>query len=131
MVSSPGAVTTSKIASLNGAAWAALVAEMQQVAAITAAEIRTLSPDQIKAVGTNIKFLTDAALGALSGNSLGGNGQIYAITAEQIAALSPAQISVIAGIGNDTGIASLNMGAFASLNPAQIAVLTNAQKASL
>jgi hypothetical protein len=113
-----GAVTTSKIASLNVGTWAALVGNMQQVAAFTAAEIRTLSPDQIKALGANIKFLTDAALGALSGNSAGG------ITSEQITALSPAQISVIAGIGNDTGIASLNMGAFASLSPAQIAVLT-------
>ena len=126
-----GATTTSKLSNLNPGAWAALAGSTPQVAAITAPEIRTLSPEQIKVLGINIKSLTDAALGALSTNSNAGTGHIYAITVEQIAVLTPVQIGVIAAINNDAGIANLNMAAFSSLTAAQIGVLTSAQKAAL
>ena len=86
---------------------------------------------QIVALGTNVKFLTNAALGALTGNNSAASGQIAAITAAQIMTLSLEQIGVIAAAHGDTGVAQFNMGAFASLTPAQIAILTTSQKAKL
>jgi len=126
-----GATMTSKLADLNSGAWAALVQDSTQVAAITAAEVPTLSTDKITALGANIKFLSDGALGALSGNGNVVLGQIAAITAAQVTALSPHQVSIVAAINNDAGISFLNTQAFAALSAAQIAVLTVAQRASL
>jgi hypothetical protein len=138
-----GAVTTSQIYRLNSGAWASLVSDPIQVAAITPAEIATLTLNNssfITALGTNINFLSDAALGSLTGNTWGINngGQIQAISAAQVSALSPSQISIIAAINvtaaNATvysGIAFLNSGAFSTLSPTQISILTTTQKASL
>jgi hypothetical protein len=128
---------------LNSGTWATLVSDPNQVAAITPAEIATLTlnySSQITALGTNINTLSDAALGSLTANTWGINSgaQIQAISAAQVLALSPAQIGIIAGINVTTaggtvysGISYLNSGAFASLSPAQIAVLTPTEKASL
>src|SRR6185369_1837949 len=99
-----GATMTSKVSCLNDGAWAALVQDPAQVAAFTAPEIPTLQPAKIVALGTNIKSLSDAALGALTPNNSGTTGQIAALTAAQVMALSPQQIGVIAGIANNTGI---------------------------
>jgi len=125
-----GATTTSQISALNSGAWAALVSDSLQVAAISAAEIATLTDVQVAAIGVKFGSLSDAALGAFT-YSLPSVQQIQAITAVEIGALSPSQISVIAGIGANSGIVFLNAGAFGALSAAQIAVLTPAQKTNL
>jgi DNA polymerase III psi subunit len=127
-----GVTTTSKITYLNVGAWATLVSDPLQVAAITPAEIATLTlnvSEKITALGVNIQYLTDAAFAVLtpySGTNTG--AQIQAISALQIPVIAPAQVTIIAGItspyGAATAIAFLNAGAFATLNAAQIGVLT-------
>lgn len=130
-----GTVATSQIKYLNTGAWAALASDPAQVAAITPAEIPTLSDSEIVAMGVNIKYLSDAALNALTpwtyGNS---DGQIQSISAAEIAALSPAQVRMIgaAGPGGSIGtsqIQYLNTGAWSALvsNPAQVAAITPAE----
>src|SRR5437588_120097 len=77
-----------------------------EIASLTPDQIRKHSGAQIDALGTSIRCLSDAALGALSGNSLGGNGQIYAITAEQIAVLTPAQVRMLGATGDGGAVAT-------------------------
>jgi hypothetical protein len=128
-----GTFGTSQISYLNSDAWTALGGNSTQVAAITAAEIPTLWDSEIAAMGTNISYLSNAALGALTNTTGVGKtvGLIQYISAAQIAALSPTQISIIAGTYSNAGISYLNTAAFANLSQSQIAVLTTSQKASL
>jgi trimeric autotransporter adhesin len=138
-----GATTTSQITALNVGAWAALASDPLQVAAITPAEVATLTfncAEKITALGLNINKLSNAALGQLTaGFSFGCNGaQIQAITAAQIATFTPAQVRLLGstGIGGATTtsqIAWLNVGAWATLvaDPLQVAAMTAAEVASL
>lgn len=133
-----GATTTSKIAGLNAGAWAQLVSDPLQVAAITAAEITTLNPGQITAMGTNIQFLSNAALGALKQAVQTILNQIAAITAAQVAVLSPAQVRFIGstgagGVTTTSQIAGLNSGAWAQLvsDPLQVSAITPAEVPTL
>jgi trimeric autotransporter adhesin len=126
-----GATTTAKINALNAGAWAQLVSDPLQVAAITAAETGTLSPTEIAAMGTNLQYLSNAALGALvSGTTF---NQIGAITAAQIAMLSPAQVrfigSTVGGVISTSKIAGLNAGTWVQLvsDPLQVAAITAAE----
>jgi hypothetical protein len=119
-----GATTTSYISALNAGTWATLVSDPLQVAAITAAEIPTLTDAQIIAFDTNFNFLSDAAIGALRTNVFNtSNGQVQSISAAEISVLIPAQIGIIAGINTGFGIDALNLGAFGALSAAQVAVL--------
>lgn len=133
-----GATTTSKIAGLNAGAWAQLVSDPLQVAAITTAEITTLNPGQITAMGTNIQFLSNAALGALKQAVQTILNQIAAITAAQVAVLSPAQVRFIGstgagGVTTTSQIAGLNSGAWAQLvsDPLQVSAITPAEVPTL
>jgi hypothetical protein len=126
-----GATTTSKINSLNAGAWAQLVSDPLQVASITAAEAATMSVTEIPAIGTNIQFLSNAALGAFI-SSITFN-QIGSISAAEIAVLSPAQIrfigSRVGGVTSTSKIAGLNAGTWAQLvsDPLQVAAITAAE----
>jgi hypothetical protein len=138
-----GATTTSLIQYLNTGAWAALVANQAQVAAITAAEIPTLWDSEIVAIGANFNYLSNAALGALTYTSLAatqnhGAGQIESITATEIAKLTPAQVRLLGstGVGGATTtstIVYLNSGTWSTLvsDPAQVAAITPAEIATL
>jgi hypothetical protein len=127
-----GSIGTSLIAYLNAGTWAALASGPAQVAAITPAEIATLWDTQITALGTNIQYLSDPALIALTpwtGRLL--TGQIESISVAQIDVLSPAQIRLIgaAGVGGSittSMITYLNSGAWSALvnNPEQMAAMT-------
>ena len=110
------------------------------VAAITAAQIANYTDAQMVALGTNIKYLSDAALIAIP--TVGGTGRpvglIASITAAQIAALSPAQVRLIAAAGpggtiGTSQIAYLNLGAWAEIgkSPLQIAAITPAEMGTL
>jgi trimeric autotransporter adhesin len=120
-----GATTTSKITSLNAGAWAALVGNPTQVAAITAAEVAKMSVTQIPVIGINIQHFSNAALGAFVNGF--GSFQVDSITAAQIAVLSPAQVRFIGSPDGSTitpsKIAGLNTGAWAQLvsDPLQVA----------
>jgi hypothetical protein len=127
-----GSISTSMITYLNSGTWAALVSDPLQMAAITPPEIATFGYEQIIAMGTDIQYLSDAALSAISiwsnvSNKFQ-NGQMESLTVAQITALSPSQITLLAGAttgyGVGTGIAFLNVGAFGSLSATQVAVLT-------
>lgn len=127
-----GSISTSMITYLNSGTWAALVSDPLQMAAITPPEIATFGYEQIIAMGTDIQYLSDAALSAISiwsnvSNKFQ-NGQMESLTVAQITALTPAQITLLAGAGSGygpgTGIAFLNIGAFGALSAAQTAVLT-------
>jgi hypothetical protein len=117
-----------------------LVSDPLQVAEITPAEIATLLDTQIVGMGTNIKYLSDAALKALT-NGTGGRfvaGQISSITVAQIGVLTPAQVRMIgaAGPGGSVGpslITWLNTGTWAALvsDPVQVAAITAAEVATL
>ncbi|MEQ1533297.1 MAG: hypothetical protein ABL906_07015, partial [Sideroxydans sp.] len=120
-----GVVGTSRISELNAGAWATLVSNPLQVAAITQAEMMTITAAEIVAMGGNFKSLATPALQALSAL------QLLAIDAAQITVLTPTQISILAGLIANTGISQLNTGAFSALSAVQIAVLTPMQKASL
>ena len=114
-----------------------------EVAAITPIQLASYVDAQIIALGTNIKYLSDSSLNALSsttGPTNGPNsvGQIESITAAQISTFSPAQIRMIgaAGPGGSiitSQIARLNSGAWAALvsNSAQVSAITGAETASL
>jgi hypothetical protein len=141
-VDSNGTITAAKIQWLNAGAWAALVSEPIQVAAITPAEIATmtnLGAERITTLGTNIKFLTNPALNVLSYQSTwGDNGQIQAISAAQIVALTPAQVRMIGATGAGGSITTsliqwLNTGAWAALvsDPVQVSAITAAEMATL
>ncbi len=136
-----GTVITSQITRLNADTWAALVSDPAQVSAITGIgplqsdtnEIATLNGDKITAIGLNIRYLTDAALNALTytGDAFHTIGQIQAITAAQIATLTPAQVRMIGAAGpNGTVITSqityLNTATWAALvsDPAQVSAIT-------
>lgn len=137
-----GATTTSQIAGLNVGAWAALVADPLQVAAMTAAEVASLYGNNFEktvSLGTSIQYLTPAAIagiGTSTAYTFSGL-QITFLSAAQIAVMSPAQISALAGgtlyVGITTyltaSISQLNAGAFSALGAAQIAVLTPANMA--
>ncbi|TAJ78336.1 MAG: hypothetical protein EPO42_07875 [Gallionellaceae bacterium] len=138
-VTTANGTVSSGLAFLNTGASAALTSDPAKVAAIPAASVPFLWGQQIVDLGVNIQYLSNAALGALTGQPLvlSRGQQISAITAAQIAVLSPAQIGVIAGINVTpwgaffSGLAYLNDAALRSLSAAQIAVLTTTQKASL
>ncbi len=107
-----------------------------EVAAITPAQIATYSVDQFNAIGLNFKYLSDAALNALTRytSAARGVGQIQSITAAQIVTLTPAQIRMIGAAGpNGTVITSqityLNAATWAALanDPLQVAALTAAE----
>ena len=108
-----------------------------QVAAITASQIATYSDAQIAALDVNIKYLSDAALSALSqmrNLSTNLNGQVESITAAQIAVLTPAQVRMIGtGSGTTSQIQYLSAAAWAVLgnDPAQVAAITPAEVATL
>jgi len=131
-----GVATTSQIKWLNAGAWATLGANPQQVAAITPAEVPTLSDDEIVALGQNINQLSNEALLALTWATDAANptGQIESITAAQIAALSTAQVRLIGaasagGVATTAQIRWLNSGAWSTLagNPIQVAAMTPAE----
>lgn len=138
-----GSITTSQIQWLNSGAWAALVSDRAQVAAITPAEIATIWDSEIVALGANINALSNAALNALTATTLAANahhdvGQIESITVTQIASLSPAQVRMLgaAGVGGSvttSQIKGLNAGAWAVLasDPLQVAAITPAEVATL
>src|SRR5260370_14419234 len=69
------------------------------VAAIPPEQIKTFTAQQVVALGTNIRCLSDGALGALSGNGNVVLGQIAAITAAQVVVLTPAQIRLLGATG--------------------------------
>ena len=129
-----GVATTPLIRYLNAGAWAQLVNNPAQVAAMTAEVIPTLTGDEIAAFGNNMNQLSNAALAALtyatnaSSNPI---GQIESITPGEIAALSPAQIRLIGaagpgGVNGTSEIAWLNSGTWSILasNPTQVASIT-------
>src|SRR3954471_22263026 len=128
-----GVMMTSKINQLNSGAWSKLASDPEQVKAITAAEIPTLGNEKIVALGTNIKYLSDAALGALTLNNSAASGQIAAITAEQIAVLTPAQVrllgATVEGVTRTSYLGQLNGGAWSKLasDPEQIKAITAAE----
>jgi len=126
-----GTFGTAHLTDLNDGAWTALAGAKAQVEAITSDEVPPLGNQKITALGKNVRYLGDEALGALTANNSATTGQIYALTSEQIKALSPVQIGIIAGAYDDTGISQLNSGAFASLSESQISILTDKQKESL
>ncbi len=133
-----GTVGTAQLLYLNTGAWAALASDPLQVAAITPAEVATLSGYHIAALGTNINQLSNAALNALLYTPMNSSGPIQSISAAQIAALTPAQVRMIgaAGPGGTVGTAQLlylNMGAWAALanDPLQVAAITPAEVATL
>ncbi|MEQ1914565.1 MAG: hypothetical protein ABL855_05705, partial [Sideroxydans sp.] len=108
-----------------------------QIAAITPVEISAYSEAQISAFGTNIKYLSDAALQALANSSFA-QMQISAITPVEITALTPAQVRMIgaAGVGGTVGTSKiflLNFQTWPALvsNPAQVAAITPAEVATL
>jgi len=131
-----GSVSTARIDQLNAAAWAQLVKDPLQVAAITPAEIKILRRgDHIVAMGGNIRSLSNAALQALTfvdgANVTTGSGQIGAITVAQIAVFTPAQVRMIgaAGLGGSVSTAridQLNAAAWEQLvkDPLQVAAIT-------
>jgi trimeric autotransporter adhesin len=116
--------SVAKIASLSNAAWSVLLASQPQVAAITAAEMQTLSTTRFQTFGSNLQYLSDPALGAIKitfvANPLNSNSQYQVITAAQIQSLTPTQILALAG---DTKIAALTVPAFGALSPPQVAGL--------
>jgi hypothetical protein len=126
------------IAYLNAGAWAVLTSDPAQVAAITPAEISALWDKQITALGTNIQYLSNAALIALTpwtGRLL--TGQIESISVAQIAVLSPAQVRLIGAAGPGGSITTsmityLNSGAWSALvsDPIQMAAMTPAEIAT-
>ncbi|MDD4979549.1 MAG: hypothetical protein PHI29_13060 [Gallionella sp.] len=138
-----GATFTSQITYLNAGAWAALSNDPIQVAAITPAEIATLTinaSEKITALGLNINKLSNASLGALTISTwgAGSGGQVQAISAAQIATLTPAQVRFIGstGVGGATftsQISYLNAGAWQQLlaDPLQVAAITPAEIATL
>jgi hypothetical protein len=128
-----GVNTTPLIRWLNSGAWATLVGNPAQVAAMTSDDIPTLSDNEIAAMGTNINQLNDSALAALTygTNAWNPNGQIESLTTAQIAILSPVQVSLIASIAPGTAIAYLNLGAFSTMSANQVAELTPANVADV
>lgn len=136
-----GSVATSQIQYLNTTAWAALVSDPLQVAAITPAEIATIWDSEIVAMGTNIKYLSNVALNALTPWTTSGPhsiGQVESITVTQIAALTPAQVRMIGAAGPGGSVATsqiryLNSGAWAVLanDPLQVVAITAAETATL
>jgi hypothetical protein len=129
---SGGTIGTPKLSCMNLGAWATLISDPAQVAAITSQEVATFPDTFIPALGANINQLADLTLGSLSiyvnVNGTNPNGQIESLTAAQINALSPTQIGILAGItspyGAATAIAYLNAGAFSVLSALQTPVLT-------
>ncbi len=104
-----------------------------EVAAITPAQIGTLSDAQFAALGLNLKYLSDAALQVLTRytNSNRHIPQIPSISADQIALFTPAQIRMIGAAGPygtviTSQITYLNAAAWAALanNPLQVAAIT-------
>src|ERR1035438_1500101 len=72
-----------------------------EVAAITPSQIEQYSDEKIIALGTNIRYLSDATLIALS-NMTGPNnlvGQVESISVTQIAVLTPAQVRLLGAAG--------------------------------
>jgi len=129
-----GSVTTSLIKYLNSGAWSALVSDSAQVSAITPAEIATLTADEIVAMDTNIKYLSNAALGALYYSTSAPAipvGQVQSLTVTQIGALTPTQVRLIGSTGEGgatftSQIRYLNSGAWGALasDPLQVAAIT-------
>lgn len=102
------------------------------IAAITPAQIATYSAAQIVALDSNIQYLNNAALGALSAS------QVYAMTATEVVVLSPAQVRLLGSTGaggatTTSKVSSLNAGAWAALagNATQVAAITAAEAAML
>ena len=131
----PGGVATSTalIRWLNVGAWSQLASNPAQVAAITAAEVPTLTDGEVTALGTNIALLSDTALEALTFGTDTANpiGQIESISAAQLAALSPAQVRLlgaagVGGVATTSQIRWLNAGAWSVLgsSPLQVAAIT-------
>jgi trimeric autotransporter adhesin len=130
-----GSVTTSQINFLNTGAWAALVSDPNQVSQITAAEMQTLfGGSQIPAFGTNIQYLSDAALNAMryTGISASGAGfDIQNITVAEIGVLTPHQVRMLGAAGPGGSVTTsqitwLNTGAWDALvsDPNQVAAIT-------
>ncbi|MDO8414790.1 MAG: hypothetical protein Q7S87_01115 [Agitococcus sp.] len=131
-----GVAATSAIRWLNAGAWAALAANTVQVAAITSAEMPTLTDREIADLGLNVSALSPSALGAMgswlkASNTDNPVGQIETLSAVQIAALSPSQVRFIGatgagGVMGTSQIRWLNSGAWGTLvaNPAQVAAMT-------
>ena len=140
---SGGVLGVSQIAYLNAGAWAALVGNPAQVAAISAPELVTFSNAQIVAIDINIKYLNNQCLAALKTTGFStdlGNQQVQSITAAQIAALNPAQVRLIGAAATGSGgvlgtsqIAYFNTGAWAALvsDPLQVLAITPAEVATL
>lgn len=130
-----GSTGTSKIGLLKNEAWLALVSDSAQVAAITPAEIQTLSDMKIIQLGLSIRFLSDAATAALSNDNgnLGGEygHQMGSISQHQVAVMSPTQIAALASTQGGKGIALLDFTAFREFTAAQAAVLTPANVVNL
>lgn len=133
-----GGTFTSKIDSLNDGAWAALVGDAAQVAAMTAAEVGTFSSPRITAFGANIQYLSTSALSALSDKyvttTVNRTGQIQSISAAQVNVLTPAQVRVLGSSENGISkIGSLNDGAWQALidSDTQIAAITGKEIESL
>ena len=133
-----------KINSLSNSAWAALLLNQSQVAAITGPEIQTLSTNRFSTIGSNLQYFSDAALGAIKityiANPLNTSSQYQNITAAQIQSLAPSQILALArDTTTNAKISALTAQAFSVLSPTQVAVLlpvnvtgvTAAQLASL
>ncbi len=128
-----GVTSTSKIGALHLLTWTTLVSDPLQVAAITPAEISTMvSPSGgivqwIAALGTNIQYLNDAALGALS------QAQVININSAQILVLTPAQVrllgSTVGGVTSTSKIGALHLLTWTTLvsDPLQVAAITPAE----
>ncbi len=115
-------------------------AHQAYVASLKASDIHNMSDADIQGLGTDIKFLSDAALVALDYHTGNNNplGQIESISAAQIDVLTPAQVRLIGAIGADGTIGTskityLNSGTWSALvgNPQQVAAITPAEVATL
>lgn len=117
----------SKINFLAANTFAQLASDSAQVAAITPLEITTLYTDKIKGLGTNISYLSDAALGNFNYTcpiSISNpQCQVGSIEYVQIPAFSQAQIMIIAAMNAGKGIAYLSPTAFGGLQPTQVTAL--------
>lgn len=117
----------SKINFLAANTFAQLASDSAQVAAITPLEVTTLYTDKIKGLGTNISYLSDAALGNFNYTcpiSISNpQCQVGSIEYVQIPAFSQAQIMIIAAMNAGKGIAYLSPTAFGGLQPTQVTAL--------
>lgn len=127
-----GLTMISGINTLSASAWAALVSNPKQVAAITALEMPTILEVKIPAFGENFKYLSNDALSSLTvQTNFGHAGQVQTITATEFASLSPAQARLLAINYSADGktvsrIFNLNAGAWGALvsDPLHVAAIT-------